>query len=824
MIERTSSGKTIAGSFTLKEVRKLFSNTENFKAAFLEKLETMYGKSFKDSAVQDQYNTLGHMVREYISQRWIGTNERYRTDNQKQMYYLSIEFLLGRLLGSNILNLGIRDVCERGLEELGIYLQDLEEMEADAGLGNGGLGRLAACFLDSLASLNLPGHGCGIRYKHGLFDQKIVDGYQIELPEQWLRHGNVWEVRRHDQAVEVSFWGQVDTFQSGERLEFRHINAETIVAVPYDVPVVGYETSTVNTLRLWSAEPVPFPPNCKDVLKYKRETEAVSEFLYPDDTHDEGKILRLKQQYFLVSASLQNIVRLHRERNGTLRNLHEKIAIHINDTHPVLAIPELMRILLDEEKMSWEDAWYVTTHTISYTNHTTLSEALEKWPIHIFEPLLPRIYMIVQEINERFCHELWDRYSYDWNRIENMAIIAHGLVKMAHLAIVGSHSVNGVAKIHTEILKQREMRLFYEFYPEKFNNKTNGITHRRWLLKANPQLSKLICDTIGTEWMKEPDQLQVLGNYKYDAAFQDALHNVKQVRKELLMKRIEKQTGIVVDPYSIFDVQVKRLHAYKRQLLNVLHILYLYNRLKEDSSFSFYPRTFIFGAKASPGYYYAKKIIKLINELARKVNDDPHINQYMKVIFLENYRVSLAEDIFPAADVSEQISTASKEASGTGNMKFMMNGAITLGTLDGANVEIKEAVGNEAIFIFGLMAEEVLHYYQNGGYRASDYYHHDMRIQKVVNQLTNGFFEDAGDEFEAIFDSFLIQNDEYFVLRDFAPYADMQEKVGETYENRKKWLEISTMNIAKSGHFASDRTILQYSYDIWRITEGMRAR
>ncbi len=805
-------------------MRKLFSNTENFKAAFLEKLETMYGKSFKDSTVQDQYNTLGHMVREYISQRWIGTNERYRTDNQKQVYYLSIEFLLGRLLGSNILNLGIRDVCERGLEELGIYLQDLEEMEADAGLGNGGLGRLAACFLDSLASLNLPGHGCGIRYKHGLFDQKIVDGYQIELPEQWLRHGNVWEVRRHDQAVEVSFWGQVDTFQSGERLEFRHINTETIMAVPYDVPVVGYKTSTVNTLRLWSAELVPFPPNCKDLLKYKRETEAVSEFLYPDDTHDEGKILRLKQQYFLVSASLQNIVRLHRERNGTLCNLHEKIAIHINDTHPVLAIPELMRILLDEEKMSWEDAWYVTTHTISYTNHTTLSEALEKWPIHIFEPLLPRIYMIVQEINERFCHELWERYSYDWSRIENMAIIAHGLVKMAHLAIVGSHSVNGVAKIHTEILKQREMRLFYEFYPEKFNNKTNGITHRRWLLKANPQLSRLICDTIGTDWVKDTEQLQALGNYKHDTAFLVELYNVKQVRKELLMKRIEKQTGIVVDPYSIFDVQVKRLHAYKRQLLNVLHILYLYNRLKEDSSFSFYPRTFIFGAKASPGYYYAKKIIKLINELARKINDDPYVRQYMKIIFLENYRVSLAEDIFPAADVSEQISTASKEASGTGNMKFMMNGAITLGTLDGANVEIKEAVGNDGIFIFGLTAEEVLHYYQNGGYRASDYYHHDMRIQKVVNQLTNGFFENAGDEFEAIFDSFLIQNDEYFVLRDFAPYADMQEKIGETYEDRKKWLEISTMNIAKSGHFASDRTILQYSHDIWRITEEMRAR
>ncbi|MDM5190520.1 glycogen/starch/alpha-glucan phosphorylase [Bacillus sp. DX4.1] len=802
----------------------MFTHTESFKAAFLEKLETMYGKSFKDSTSRDHYNTLGHMVREYMNQHWIATNERYRAGNQKQMYYLSIEFLLGRLLGSNMLNLGIHDVCEQGLAELGISLQELEESEADAGLGNGGLGRLAACFLDSLASLNLPGHGCGIRYKHGLFDQKIVDGYQVELPEQWLQHENVWEVRRHDQAVEVSYFGQVEAVQINGRLEFRHTNAEVIMAVPYDIPVVGYETDTVNTLRLWNAEPVPFPQNCKDVLKYKRETEVVSEFLYPDDTHDEGKILRLKQQYFLVSSSLQNIVRLHREQNGTLRNLHEKIAIHINDTHPVLAIPELMRILLDEEKMGWEDAWYITMHTISYTNHTTLSEALEKWPIHIFQPLLPRIYMIIEEINERFCHELWERYPYDWARIEDMAIIAHNLVKMAHLAIVGSYSVNGVAKIHTEILKQREMRLFYEFYPEKFNNKTNGITHRRWLLKANPQLSNLISGAIGTEWMKYPEQLQALQSYQYDTAFQDQLHAVKQQRKMILMKRIADKTGILVDPHSIFDVQVKRLHAYKRQLLNVLHILYLYNRLKEDSSFSFYPRTFIFGAKASPGYYYAKKIIKLINELARKVNEDPYVSQYMKVIFLENYRVSVAEDIFPAADVSEQISTASKEASGTGNMKFMMNGAITLGTLDGANIEIREKVGEDASFIFGLTAEEVLHYYQNGGYRANEYYHHNSHIKKVVDQLTNGFFTNAGAEFEAIYDSLVIQNDEYFVLRDFGPYVDCQESVGRTYENRRKWLEMSIINIAQSGYFASDRTILQYSKEIWGIANKMHAK
>ncbi|AWC30293.1 glycogen/starch/alpha-glucan phosphorylase [Bacillus cytotoxicus] len=800
----------------------MFTHVESFKAAFLEKLETMYGKSFKESTSRDQYNTLGHMVREYMNQQWIATNEKYRTANQKQVYYLSIEFLLGRLLGSNMLNLGIRNICEQGLKELGISLKELEESEADAGLGNGGLGRLAACFLDSLASLNLPGHGCGIRYKHGLFDQKIVDGYQVELPEQWLLHENVWEVRRYDQAVEVSYFGHVEPIKQNGRLEFRHTGAEVIMAVPYDVPVVGYETDTVNTLRLWNAEPVPFPQHCKDVLKYKRDTEVVSEFLYPDDTHDEGKILRLKQQYFLVSASLQNIIRMHRERNGTLQNLHEKIAIHINDTHPVLAIPELMRILLDEEKLSWEEAWYITTHTISYTNHTTLSEALEKWPVHIFKPLLPRIYMIIEEINERFCHELWERYPYEWKRIEDMAIIAHDLVKMAHLAIVGSYSINGVAKIHTEILKRREMRLFYEFYPEKFNNKTNGITHRRWLMKANPELTTLISEVIGTGWKKEPIRLEALQSFKNNTVFQEKLHAVKQKRKNILAERIQNKMGILIDPHSIFDVQVKRLHAYKRQLLNVLHILYLYNRLKEDSSFSFYPRTFIFGAKASPGYYYAKKIIKLINELARKVNDDPYVSQYMKVIFLENYRVSLAEDIFPAADVSEQISTASKEASGTGNMKFMMNGAITIGTLDGANIEIRDRVGDEACFIFGLTAEEVLHYYQNGGYRANDYYHHNRHIKKVVDQLTNGFFAKAGAEFEVIYDSLIIQNDEYFVLRDFSPYAERQEEVGKAYENRRKWLEMSIMNIAQSGHFASDRTILQYSKEIWGIGDQVK--
>ncbi|MCM3596709.1 glycogen/starch/alpha-glucan phosphorylase [Metabacillus idriensis] len=794
----------------------MFSNKNEFKDSFLKRLEMSYGKKFAESTKRDQYQTLGNMVREHISSNWISTNEWNRASNNKQVYYLSIEFLLGRLLGQNLLNLGIREVVLEGFADLGIDLEEIEESEADAGLGNGGLGRLAACFLDSLASLNLPGHGLGIRYKHGLFDQKIVDGYQVELPEQWLRHGNVWEVRKPDQAIEIPFWGKIEHSHEDGKLEFRHVQSENIMAVPYDMPVIGYETSTVNTLRLWNAEPAPHPPH-RDVLAYKRETEAVSEFLYPDDTHDEGKILRLKQQYFLVSASLQSIVRSYLKKNDTLHEFHKHVAIHVNDTHPVLAIPELMRILLDEEHMEWEEAWNITFNTISYTNHTTLSEALEKWPLHIFKPLLPRIYMIVEELNERFCKELWNRFPGDWNRIENMAIIAHGVVKMAHLAIVGSHSVNGVAKIHSDILKNREMKLFHQIYPQKFNNKTNGITHRRWLLKANPELTNLITETIGTDWITNPHLMIELKRHIYNPLLKEEFAAVKRKRKEILADIIEKKTGISVDKHSIFDVQVKRLHAYKRQLLNVLHIMYLYNRLKEDSNFTIYPRTFIFGAKASPGYYYAKKIIKLINSLADKVNSDPKVSKMMKVIFMENYRVSLAEHIFPATDVSEQISTASKEASGTGNMKFMMNGALTMGTLDGANIEILEEVGKENIFTFGLKADEVLNYYENGGYRSSEYYHHDLRIRQVVDQLTNGFFPDTEDEFEAIKDSLLYENDQYFVLRDFASYVDAQEQLEKAYKNQDKWLEKALLNIAHSGYFSSDRTIHEYADGIWDI-------
>jgi len=799
----------------------MFSSVPQFKNAFLKKLEMMFGTSFEESTSREQFQTLGHMIREHVSSDWIKTNELYRAGAKKQVYYLSIEFLLGRLLRHNLINLGVEKVVSEGLGELGIELDQLEEIEADAGLGNGGLGRLAACFLDSLASLDLPGHGCGIRYKHGLFEQKIVDGYQVELPEQWLRHGHVWEIRKTDDAVEVPFWGEIESRKENGRLVFRHLNAETIMAVPYDLPVIGYETQTVNTLRLWNAEPSRFPANA-DIFKYKKDTESVSEFLYPDDTHDEGKILRLKQQYFLVAASLKAIVKSFKKKNKSLLEFHDYVSIHINDTHPAIAVPELMRILMDEEGLGWEDAWEITVQTLSYTNHTTLAEALERWPIRIFKPLLPRIFMIVEEINERFCKQVWDQYPGDWSRVENMAIIAHDEVRMAPLAIVGSHSVNGVAQLHTDILKNREMNLFYQFYPDRFNNKTNGITHRRWLLKANPGLSGLITDAIGSDWVSSPQKLEDLMRFKDDSVFLEKLHGIKQANKERLAKRILDKTGIQVDTESIFDVQVKRLHAYKRQLLNVLHIMHLYNALKKDPEALLYPRTFIFGAKASPGYYFAKKVIKLINSVAEKVNNDPATNGKLKVVFLENYRVSLAEEIFPAADISEQISTASKEASGTGNMKFMMNGAMTLGTLDGANVEITDLVGRENIFLFGLTAEEVLDYQNNGGYHSLEYYHHDERIRGVVDQLINGFFPDTENHFNEIYDTLLGHNDQYFVLRDFASYAEAHQDVSRRYLDRNAWLQKSLVNIAKSGYFSSDRTIMEYADQIWKVQSALK--
>ncbi|ALC90303.1 maltodextrin phosphorylase [Bacillus sp. FJAT-18017] len=792
----------------------MFSNVPEFKSAYLRKLEMSYGTTFEESTRREQFQTLGTMIREHVSTNWIKTNEAYRSSGKKQVYYLSIEFLLGRLLRHNLMNLGIEEVVSKGLHELGVDLDDLEEYEADAGLGNGGLGRLAACFLDSLASLSLPGHGCGIRYRHGLFEQKIVDGYQVELPEQWLKHGHVWEVRKGDEAEDIPFWGKVESVMENGRLVFRHVNAEVVMAVPYDMPVLGHNTKTVNTLRLWSAEPSKFNAGT-DILKYKKDTEAICEFLYPDDTHDDGKILRLKQQYLLVASSLRAIIKSFKKKNKSIFELHEHTSIHINDTHPALAVPELMRILMDDEGLGWDEAWHLTVNTLSYTNHTTLSEALERWPVRIFQPLLPRIYMIVEEINERFCRSLWEKYPGDWKRIEEMAIIAHDQVRMAPLSIVGSHSINGVAKLHTDILKEREMNLYYQVFPDRFNNKTNGITHRRWLMKANPRLTNLITESIGDTWIKDTEQLERLMEFKNSSAFLEKLADIKLGNKQRLAERIHTQTGITVDPHSIFDIQVKRLHAYKRQLLNVLHIMYLYNRIKENPNYEMHPRTFIFGAKASPGYYFAKKVIKLINSVAEKVNNDPAINGRIKVIFLENYRVSLGEEIFPAADVSEQISTASKEASGTGNMKFMMNGALTVGTLDGANVEITELVGRDNIFLFGLSAAEVLEFQRNGGYHAHEYYHYDRRIRMVVDQLVNGFFPDTYGEFTEIYDSLLAYNDQYFVFRDFASYADIQEQIGREFSDKENWQKKSLVNIAKSGFFSSDRTIREYADDIW---------
>lgn len=802
----------------------MFTDKETFKKAFIEKLETRQGKTLDEATPLDGYKVLGTLIREHISKNLIKTNQTYRQNGVKQVYYFSMEFLLGRLMTNNLINLNALKVVKEGLEELGFNFDEVVEEESEAGLGNGGLGRLAACFLDSLASLELPGHGSGIRYKYGLFEQKIIDGYQVEFPDYWLNKEYVWEIKRPDKKVEVRFGGEVRLVEENGRLKPIHTNYERVIAVPYDVPIIGYNNNTVNTLRLWGAESVIdndkiFSANTEDYyqfLNYKRSVEAISEFLYPDDSSYEGKLLRLKQQYFLVSAGLQSIVRTFLKQNVPFSEFPKRVALHINDTHPTLLIPELMRILMDEHGLGWEEAWEITTKSMSYTNHTIMSEALEKWPVEMVRSLLPRIYMIIEEINERFCRELWEKYPGDFERIHKMAIVADGQVKMAHLAIAGSHSVNGVAKIHTEILKKREMNLFYEAFPQKFNNKTNGITHRRWLLNANPKLAKLICESIGSKWIQRPKELIKIIQFCHDDSFKQRLKEIKLDNKVKLANFIKEKYDIAIDPHSIFDVQVKRLHAYKRQLLNILHVMHLYNSYKDNPQFDMYPRTFIFGAKAAPGYHFAKKVIKLINTVADIVNNDKSIQGKLKVVFLENYSVSLAEKIIPAADVSEQISTATKEASGTGNMKFMMNGALTIGTLDGANVEIYEMVGEDNFFKFGLTAEEVLNYYQYGGYYAQDIYNSDDRIKKVLDQLVDGTLLPAN-VFDDIYYSILTHNDEFFVLKDFDSYAETQEMVELAYRNQSEWLKKCVINIAHSGKFASDRTICEYAAEIWKI-------
>ncbi|MGX8236427.1 glycogen/starch/alpha-glucan phosphorylase [Exiguobacterium undae] len=803
----------------------MFKDKEKFKKRFNERFISMHGKALEDATENDVYQTLAYMVREYVTTDWMRTKETYIHKKSKQVYYFSLEFLLGRFLYNNLLSLNVLEDVRSGLAELGYDLADLTEEEPEPGLGNGGLGRLAACFLDSLAALGLPGHGNGIRYQYGLFKQKIIDGYQVELPDNWLKNGNMWEIRRSDKAVDIPFGGHVWLEEvEGGKYRVHHEPAEIVRAVPYDMPIVGYQNGIVNNLRLWSAES-PYDDdellnqhrgNYKDLLIHKQAIQTISEFLYPDDTTYEGKVLRLKQQYFFVSAGLRSILLSHKKRNTSLKHLGNQIAIHINDTHPVVAIPELMRILIDEEEYSWEESWRITKSVMSFTNHTLLSEALERWPVDLFRDLLPRIYLIIEEINRRFCKDVLDNYPHLEPNMRDIAIIADGMINMANLAVVGTHSTNGVAQIHTEILKQREMRLFYEMFPLRFNNKTNGITHRRWFLLSNPQLADRVTEAIGDSWINHPSDLQKLTKFADDVTLQQDIRSIKLASKKELAELIKTETGIVVDPHSIFDVQVKRLHAYKRQLLNALHIHSLYYRLKEDKSFQMTPRTFIFGAKAAPGYHYAKEVIRYINALAKLINSDPEVSRYMKVVFLENYRVSLAEKIFPASDVSEQISTASYEASGTGNMKFMMNGALTVGTLDGANIEIRDEVEDANIFIFGLTPQEVMNYKKYGGYSAYDQYSAQPELRRVIDGLVDGSIFPTG-EFQAIYDSLLTYNDEYLILKDFLSYQQAQERIGRAYQDPEKWYKMVIMNIGKSGVFSSDRTIKEYANAIWNI-------
>ena len=801
----------------------IFKDKETFKKAYENKYRILHGEELEDGNNQQKYEALGSLIRDCVVKIWMETNKRYSQTNEKQIYYFSMEFLLGRLLGDILLNLGIIDLCREALLELNINLEELEEYEQDQGLGNGGLGRLAACFLDSMASLNIAGNGCGIRYKYGFFQQKIIDGKQVEVSDNWLREGNVWERRRPDKAEIVKFGGEIRTIQEEDRLRFEHINYQPVLAVPYDTPIVGYKNNVANTLRLWSTETVSDEFDYSSfsrgeflkALEYKNSVEAISQVLYPDDSFYEGKILRLKQQYFFVSAGIQGIVRHYKKHGGKINEFDEKVAIHINDTHPTLAIPELMRILLDDEELAWEEAWRITTNTVSYTNHTIMAEALEKWPIDMFKNLLPRIYMIVEEINRRYCEELWNKYIGQWEKIERMSIISNGQIRMANLAVVGSYSVNGVAKLHTDILKKEEMSDLYYLYPNKFNNKTNGITHRRWLLKCNTKLSELLIDTIGESFIKHPTDLIGFEKYAYKKDIQEKLQEIKKYNKIRLADKIYKDKGIIIDPDSIFDVQVKRIHAYKRQTLNCLRIMDLYNQLCRNPNMDINPRTFIFAGKAAPGYYLAKSTIELINAIANKINNDNRVNKIIKVVFLENYSVSLAEKIIPAADISEQISTTTKEASGTSNMKFMMNGAITIATLDGANIEIKDEVGEGNIVIFGLTAREVMQYITCGGYLSQEIYNKDSRIREVVEDLVSGKYHNDKERFRNIYESLLTYNDEYFVLKDFKEYIKSQDKINLLYNNKYKWQEICGINIAHSGVFSSDRTIDQYVTGIW---------
>ena len=804
---------------------------EAFKKSVKDNVKFLYRKTIEEATQEQIFQAVSYSVKDVIIDNWLATQKAYDEQDPKIVYYMSMEFLMGRALGNNLINLCAYGEVKEALEELVFDLNCIEDQEPDPALGNGGLGRLAACFLDSLATLNYAAYGCGIRYHYGMFKQKIQNGYQIEVPDNWLKNGYPFELRRPEYAKEVHFGGYVRVEYDPEKggSKFIHEGYQAVKAIPYDMPITGYDNDVVNTLRIWDAEPiVDFELDSFDKGDYKKAVEQenlarnIVEVLYPNDNHYAGKELRLKQQYFFVSASLQAAIAKYKKKHGDIHKLYEKVTFQMNDTHPTVAVAELMRILMDEEGLGWDEAWEVTTKSVAYTNHTIMSEALEKWPIELFSRLLPRVYQIIEEINRRFILEIQAKYPGNYEKIKKMAIIYDGQVKMAHLAIAAGYSVNGVARLHTEILKNQELKDFYEMMPEKFNNKTNGITQRRFLLHANPLLADWITEHIGPDWVTDLPQLKKLAVYADDEKALQEFMNIKFKNKERLAKYILEHNGVEVDPHSIFDVQVKRLHEYKRQLLNILHVIYLYNQIKMHPEMEFYPRTFIFGAKASAGYATAKKIIKLINSVADVVNNDASINGKIKVVFIENYRVSNAEWIFAAADVSEQISTASKEASGTGNMKFMLNGAPTLGTMDGANVEIVEEVGAENAFIFGLSSDEVINYENNGGYDPNVIYNTDEEIRQVLMQLINGTFSNDTELFRDLYDSLLNTKntdraDRYFILADFRSYADAQKRVEAAYRDEKGWAKKALLNTACSGKFTSDRTIQEYVDDIWHL-------
>lgn len=818
-----------------KGKEKLKFDKELFKRSVLYNVRTQYRKELEEATPQQIFQAASLAIKDQIIGNWMDTQKAYEKEDPKMVYYMSMEFLMGRAMGNNLINMQAYKPVQEALEELGLDLNLVEDQEPDAALGNGGLGRLAACFLDSLATLGYPAYGCGIRYRYGMFKQEIRDGYQVEVPDNWLADGNPFELRRPEYAKTVKFGGYVAmrTDENGQG-HFVQEGYQAVRAVPFDLPIVGYGNGIVNTLRIWDAEPMEvFQLDSFDQGDYRKAVEQENlarnlvEVLYPNDNHYAGKELRLKQQYFFISASVQEAVAKYMKKHDDIRKFHEKVTFQLNDTHPTVAVPELMRILLDDYNLSWDDAWYITTHTCAYTNHTIMAEALEKWPIDLFSRLLPRIYQIVEEINRRFVLEIEQKYSNIYGvdvqeKIRKMAILYDGQVKMAHMAIVAGYSVNGVAKLHTEILKNQELKDFYEMFPERFNNKTNGITQRRFLLHGNPLLADWVTSRAGDGWITDLPQIAKLKGLADNSKAQKEFMDIKHKNKVRLAKYILEHNGIEVDPGSIFDVQVKRLHEYKRQLLNILHVMYLYNELKADPEKEFFPRTFIFGAKAAAGYRNAKLTIKLINSVADVINNDPALGGKIKVVFIENYNVSNAEIIFAAADVSEQISTASKEASGTGNMKFMLNGALTLGTMDGANVEIVEEVGEENAFIFGLSSDEVISYEQNGGYDPMDIYNSDAELRTVLNQLVDGTYAGDTELFRPLYNSLLntlstSKADTYFILKDFRSYAEAQKRVEEAYRNKTGWARSAILNVAGSGKFTSDRTIQEYVDEIWHL-------